>query len=116
MGFSIEGVPSEVKGAVTEVTHKFSSGDVLLHDSEFKKSNEGNDLGKASTWDGVDGSKSIRDGFEASARGVNVSRLTDSVLGNEELPKNSKHGDTSVLDLDIAETVNGRSLQRGQVD
>jgi len=45
LGLFIEGVPAEVKGAVTEVTNVFISSSLnVLHDTKLKESNEGKDL------------------------------------------------------------------------
>ena len=103
LGLLVEGVPSEVKGSVAEISNEFSSGDVL-HDSKFKETNESNDLGDSGSRDGIKSSESVRDGSERGAGVVNVSWETDSSLLNK-VSSNGKHGDTSVLDLDISETV-----------
>jgi hypothetical protein len=103
LGLGIEGVPSEVKGSVAEISDEFSSGDVL-HDSKFKESDESNNLGNSSSRDGLNGTESRRNGSERGAGVVNVSWKTDAGLGNE-VSNNGKHGDTSVLDLDVSETV-----------
>jgi hypothetical protein len=103
LGLLIKGVPSVVDGVVTEVTNEFSSGDVL-HDSELKGTNEGNNLGNSGSRDGVEGGETIGDIGKGKARVVNVSGETDSSLG-DEVSDNGEHGDTSVLDLDVTETV-----------
>ena len=103
LGFLIEGVPSEVKGVVTEVTDEFSSGDVL-HDGKLKEANEGNKLGNSGSRDGVEGGESVGDILELESRVVNVSGETDSGF-LDKVSNNGKHGDTSVLDLDVSETV-----------
>ena len=103
LGLSIEGVPAEVKGAVAEVTNEFSSGDVL-HDGKLEETNEGDNLSETGRWDGVDGSETSWDGLEGGAGEVNVAWETGSGLGHK-VSDNGKHGDTSVLDLDVSETV-----------
>jgi len=100
---TIEGVPSVVQGTVAEVTNEFSSGDVL-HDGKFQETNEGNDLGNTGSRDGVEGGETVGDRGEGRSRVVNVSRKADSGLGNQ-VADDGKHGDTSVLDLDVSETV-----------
>ena len=103
LGLGIESVPAKVEGAVTEVTDELSSGDVL-HDEELKGSDEGNNLGNSGSRDGVEGGETVRDVLEAEAGVVDVTRETDSVL-LDEVSNDGKHGDTSVLDLDVTETV-----------
>ena len=103
LGLLIKGVPSVVDGIVTEVTDEFSSGDIL-HDGELKGSNEGNNLGNSGSRDGVEGGETIGDIGKGEARKVNGSGETDSILG-DEVSNDGKHGDTSVLDLDVTETV-----------
>jgi hypothetical protein len=103
LGLSVERVPAEVKGSVTEVTDEFSSGDVL-HDEELKDSNEGNKLGNSGSRDGGKGTETVGDRGEAQARVVNVSGETDSGL-LDEVSSDGEHTDASVLDLDVTETV-----------
>lgn len=74
---TIESVPSEVKGVVTEVTDEFSSGDVL-HDSKLQETNEGNNLGNSGSRDGVEGGETVRDIGERKSRVVNVSGQSDT--------------------------------------
>jgi hypothetical protein len=102
LGIRVEGVPAEVKGVVTEVTDEFSSGDVL-HDGEFKETNEGNDLADSGTLDGGKGGETVGDIGERKARVVNVSGETDSGL-LDEVSGDGEHTDASVLDLDVTET------------
>ena len=103
LGLLVKGVPAKIEGVVTEVTDEFSSGDVL-HDSKLKETNEGNKLSDSSTLDGVEGGESVGDIGEGKSRVVDVSWKTDSVLG-DKVSDNGKHGDTSVLDLDVTKTV-----------
>jgi len=98
--------PSEVE-SVTEISLELSlSGDVL-HDPELKEGNEGSDLKKARGGDGVgaiDGSKTVGETSEGVAREVNVSGKVVSVTG-DDLAKESKLRNTSVLELDVKEAV-----------
>jgi len=108
LGLFIESVPSEVKRSVTEVTDKLvsGSGDVL-HDTNFEGGNEGDDLDKSSSRDGVwsrDGGPSVRVGGEGVTGVVDGSRKVDTVTGGD-LSEEGKHTDASVLDFDVSETV-----------
>ena len=103
LGLFIEGVPSKIKCIVTEITNKFSSCDVL-HDEEFEETNEGNNLCNAGSGDGINCTETVRDGSKGGARVVNVTWETDSVFG-DKVSDHGKHGNTSVLDLNISETI-----------
>ena len=101
-----EGGPAEIDGTIAKVTHKFSSGDVLHHE-KLKETNEGNNLSKASSRNGVgsvDGGPAVGEGVEGVSSIVNVSGKVDSGT-SDDVTKESKLGDTSVLDLDVTETV-----------
>jgi hypothetical protein len=101
-----ESIPSEVNESVTEVTNELSSGDVL-HDEKLKESNEGNDLSEAGSGDGVgavDGSPSVGERVEGVTGIVNVSGKVDSGT-SDDVSKESKLGDTSVLQLNVTKTV-----------
>ena len=111
LGLFIEGVPAEVDGVVTEITDEFSSSDVLHH-AKLEESDEGDQLSNSSGRDGIDGGESVRDGCKAGAMVVNVSWESDSGFGNE-VADNGKHGDTSVLELDVSETVELRLVTIG---
>jgi hypothetical protein len=108
LGLFIKVIPSEVNVSVAEVTNEFvaSSGDIL-HEGNLKDTNEGNDLDKSSSGDGIraeDGGNTIGVGVEGVARVVNVSGQVDSSTGGD-LSKEGELTDTSVLDLDVTETV-----------
>ncbi len=106
--FLIEGIPSEVKVSVSEVTDEFVSGSGnILHDTNFEGSNKGNHLDKSSGRDGVrsdKGGNSVREGVEGVTGVINGSRKVESSSG-DNLSEEGKHTDTSVLDLDVSETV-----------
>ena len=108
LGLSIEGVPAEVNESVTEVTNEFISSSLnVLHEGKFKGANEGNNLEKSSSRDGIragDGCKSIRVGCEGVTGHVNVTWKVESGAGGD-LSQERKLTDTSVLDLDVTETV-----------
>ena len=103
LGLLIESVPAVVDRVVTEVTDEFSSGDVL-HDGKLKEANEGNQLANSGTRDGVEGGETVGDVSKGKSRVVNVSWKTNSGLSNK-VSDDGKHGDTSVLELDVSETV-----------
>jgi hypothetical protein len=100
---TIEAVPSEVEEIVTEVTDEFSSGNVL-HDGKFQETNEEGDLEGTGNRDGERGIPSVSEVRELSSVHGNVSGKVDSG-GVDEVSDNSQHADTSVLDLDVSETV-----------
>merc|ERR1719251_790941 len=104
LGLLIEGVPSEVKRSVTEVTGELSLSGNILHDEELEGSDEGNDLEKSGLGDGVDGGPSVGDGVEGGSSGVDVTRKVDSSTG-DDVSEEGKLGNTSVLDLDVTEAV-----------
>ena len=105
LGLSREGVPAEVKGTIAEVTDVFvsSSWDVF-HDSEFQETNEGQNLEGTSNRDGERRIPAVSKIGELGSRVVNVTGQVDS--GSiDEVSNNSKHADTSMLDLNISEAV-----------
>ena len=107
LGLLIEGVPSEVKGTVTEVTNEFVLAGNILHDTELKSTNEGEDLGESGRGDGIgaeEGGKAVGVGVEGVAGVVNVSIEVDSGAG-DDLSQEGKLADTAVLDLDVTKTV-----------
>ena len=104
LGLLIEGIPSVVKSSVTEVTGELRLSSYILHYEKLKASNEGNNLKKSSLGDGVDSGPSIRDGVEGISGAVDVSRKVDSGAG-DDVSKEGKLGNTSVLDLNITESV-----------
>jgi hypothetical protein len=103
LGLLIKRVPAKVNEFVTEVTNKLSSSDVL-HDKELEESNKCNDLEESSLGNSVNGSPTVGDGVEGSSSIVNVSGKVDSSTG-DDVSKESKLGDTSVLDLNITKTI-----------
>mmetsp|Transcript_21255 Transcript_21255/g.36283 ORF Transcript_21255/g.36283 Transcript_21255/m.36283 type:complete len:260 (-) Transcript_21255:3-782(-) len=103
LGLLIESVPAKVEGVVTEVTNELSSGDVL-HDSKLKESNEGKNLKGSGNRNSEGSIPAVSKVGELGSGVVNVTREVDSG-GVDEVSDNSKHTDTSVLDLDVTETV-----------
>ncbi|EJK45349.1 hypothetical protein THAOC_36041 [Thalassiosira oceanica] len=104
----IKGVPAEVEGAVPEVTDELVSSSLdVLHDEELENTNESNDLGKSSSRDGVrsvDGGPAVGERVERVSGRVDASAEVDSGAG-DDVSEEGKLGDTSVLDLDVSETV-----------
>ncbi len=108
LGFLGELVPSVVNVSVSEVTNELvsGSGDVL-HDGEFEDGDQGNDLGKSSLRNGIrsfNGTPSVGDGGEEGSLLVDGSREEDSGTGGD-LAQEGQHSNTSVLQLNISETV-----------
>ena len=104
LGLFIEGVPAEVDGIITEVTNEFAVAGQVTHDRGLEDSNKEEELDKSTSGDGREGGKSVGDVSEGGTREVDVSRKTDTGLSNE-VSDNSKHGDTSVLELHKSEAV-----------
>ena len=108
LGLLVEVVPSEVERSVTEVTDELVSGSFdVLHDTELKGGDKGDNLDQTGLWDGVgtgDGGPSVGEGVEAVSGLVDGSRKVDTVTGGD-LSKEGKHTNTSVLDFDVSETV-----------
>jgi len=105
-----ESVPAEVNVAVPEVTNELSglgAIGLVLHDKELKKTNEQKDLSSSGSGDGVgssDGSETVRERVELVSSSVDGSRKVESSTGGD-LSEEGKLGNTSVLDLDVSETV-----------
>ena len=79
----------------------------ILHDEKLQKTDEKDDLSQTGLGDGIgtgDGGKSIGVRVKAVSLQVDVSGKVDSGTG-DDLSKEGKHGDTSVLELDVSETL-----------
>mmetsp|Transcript_25788 Transcript_25788/g.33669 ORF Transcript_25788/g.33669 Transcript_25788/m.33669 type:complete len:226 (-) Transcript_25788:21-698(-) len=104
----IKVIPSEVNVSVAEVTNELVSGSFdVTHDGALKDSDEGDDLDKSSSGDGVrsdQGGNTVGVRVEGVTRVVNVSGKVDSGTG-DNLSKEGKLTDTSVLELDVTKTV-----------
>ncbi len=103
LGLLIEGVPSVVEGSVAEISREFGFSGDILHDGKLQKTDEGNNLANTGSSDVVEGGESISDLRESKSLVVDVSRETDSGLG-DKVSENGKHGDTSVLEFDVSKT------------
>jgi hypothetical protein len=110
LGLLIERVPAEVNESVTEVTDEFTRlGTVggVLHDEKLKKSNEKKDLSSSGSRDGVrasNGGETVGERVERVSGSIDGSREVVSRTGGD-LSKESKLSNTSVLDLNVTETV-----------
>lgn len=102
-GGGIKSVPAEVNVAIAEVARELSARDVL-HETKLQESNEDDDLGNSSGADGGERGNTVGDISESLSREVDVTRQTDSSFLNE-VSKNSKHGNTAVLELDVSEAI-----------
>lgn len=100
-------VPSEVQGSVAEVSwelSRFGSVGGVLHDKQLKETNEGNELEETCLRDGVEGSEAVGDGSEGGSVVVNVPREVSAHSGGY-VSSDGKHGNASMLDLDVAEAI-----------
>ena len=110
LGLLVELVPSEVDGSVTEVTNEITGlGTVggVLHDTKLKSSNEKKDLSSSGSRDGVrasNGGETVGEGVEGVSGSIDVSGKVVSSTG-DDVTQEGKHGNTSVLDLNVTETV-----------
>jgi hypothetical protein len=105
LGFSIEGVPAEVKGTIAEVTNMLVSGSWdVLHYGKFQEANEGQHLEGTGNGDSEGGIPAISKVGELGARVVNVTWKVDS-SSIDEVSNNSKHANAAMLDLNISEAV-----------
>ncbi len=106
LGLLREGVPSEVNFSVAEISREFTLSGDILHDEQFKESNEGDNLVNSSSGDtiGTDGSPSVRERVEAVSGLIDGSRKVESGTG-DDVSEESQHTNTSVLDLDVSKTI-----------
>ena len=108
LGLLIKVIPAEVNVSVTEVTNVFVSGSGnITHEGDLQQSNEGDDLALSLEGDGIrsdQGGNTVGEGVEGVSSVVNVSRKVDSGTG-DDLAEEGKLSDTSVLDLNVTETV-----------
>ena len=103
LGLLIKVIPAEVDVAVTEVSDELVSGSRnITHEAALKEADEGDDLDKSGGGDGVgadEGGDTVGERVEGVSRVVDVSAEVDSATG-DDLSKEGKLRDTSVLDLD----------------
>ena len=102
LGLLIELIPSEVNVSVTEVTNVLVSGSGnITHEGTLKDSDEGDDLDKSSSGDGVrseKGGNTVGERVEGISSIVDGSRKVDSGTGDNlskegklSMPKESKN-------------------------
>ena len=104
LGLLIEGVPSEVKSSVTEVTNELTLAGNILHDGKLQESNEGKDLKSTGNRNLKGASPSLSDVREFGSIVGDVSGQTDTSTGGD-LSKECQLADTSVLQLNVTKTV-----------
>mmetsp|Transcript_5430 Transcript_5430/g.11465 ORF Transcript_5430/g.11465 Transcript_5430/m.11465 type:complete len:268 (+) Transcript_5430:148-951(+) len=106
LGLFVELVPSEVNESIAEITREFTFSGNILHDEQFKESDEGNDLVYSGSGDtiGTDSGPSVSEGVERVSGVVNRSREVDSGTG-DDVSEESQLTDSSVLDLNVSKTV-----------
>ena len=108
LGLFIKVIPAEVNVSITEVTNVFVSGSGnITHEGNLQPSNEGDDLALSLEGDGIRSDQSgntIGEGVEGVSGVVDVSGKVESSTG-DDLAKEGKLSDTSVLDLNVTETV-----------
>ena len=83
----------------------------IFHDENLNETTEGNNLSQSSSGDGVgsvNSGPSVGEGVEGVSSVVNVSGKVESGTG-DDVTQEGELGDTSMLDLDVTETV-GRLL------
>ena len=108
LGLLVKGVPAEVEGAVPEVTDKLvSSARDVLHNARLQESNEQKDLAETVLGDGVrsiEGGISDAEGIEGVSGLIDASGEEDARAG-DDLSQERQHGNTAMLDLDVAKTI-----------
>merc|ERR1712228_623045 len=103
-----ECVPAVVKSTfgvhVTEVTDEFVGSGNIFHDGSLQQTDEENKLGNSGGGDGLEGGETVGDvGEFGSVKGDVSAKTVSGFL--DKVSNNGKHGDTSVLDFNISETV-----------
>ena len=99
-------VPTEVE-TITEVSRELCLSGNIGHDLKLKEADESKSLDKSRGWDGirsVDSGKSIGVGVEGVTGVIDVSSEVDTSTG-DDVTQESKLSNTSVLDLNVTETV-----------
>ena len=108
LGLFIKVIPAEVNVSVTEVSNVFvSSSGNITHEGNLQQTDEGDDLALSLEGDGIRADKSgntVGEGVEGVSGVVNASGEVDSGTG-DDLAKEGKLSDTSVLDLNVTEAV-----------
>ena len=103
LGLLVKGIPAEIGGSVAVVSGEFTVSIGLAND-ELEEEDEDENLRQATLGEGGDGSKTRGDIGELLAVKGQVSWEAVSGKG-VKVTSNGKHGDTSVLDLNLAKTL-----------
>jgi hypothetical protein len=104
LGLLIEGIPTEVKSSVTEITNELALSGDILHDGKLEEANEGQDLKSSGNGNLEGAGPSLSNVRELGSIVRDVSRKTDTRAGGD-LSKEGQLADTSVLQLDVTKTV-----------
>ena len=106
-GFRSEGIPSVVKGSITEISGEFGFPSDVLHHGKLKGSDKGNNLSESGSGDSIrseKGSGPVREGVKSVSGKIDGPRKMESGAGGE-LTNEGKHTDASVLEFNVSETV-----------
>ena len=104
LGLLVKLIPSEVNESVTEVTNELVLSGNILHDEKLKESNGEKNL-KSSIGGNIEGTiPSISNIRELGSIKGDISGEVESGTG-DDVTQEGKHTDTSVLDLNVTETV-----------
>jgi len=105
LGLFIKAIPAEVNVSISQISGEFiSSSRDITHDTEFKSTDEDDNLKKSSNWEVGKSIETTGDVSEFGSIISDVSWKSDTSL-SEEVSNNGKHTNTSMLDLNISETV-----------
>ena len=107
LGLGAEFVPSKIDETIAEVSGEFTSSGHILHDEKFKKTNEKDNLSESCLGDSVwagNGRQTIGERVEGVSLKIDVSGKVDSGAG-DNLSKERKHANASVLEFDVSKTV-----------
>ena len=107
LGILIKCIPSEVDGAVTEVTDEVTGGGTVgtvLHDSKLQEANEGKHLEGTGNGDVEGSGPALADVGELGPGKVNISREAESSAGGN-LAQEGELANTAVLQLNVTEAV-----------
>mmetsp|Transcript_12469 Transcript_12469/g.18741 ORF Transcript_12469/g.18741 Transcript_12469/m.18741 type:complete len:227 (-) Transcript_12469:42-722(-) len=102
-----EGIPTKIDESIAEITRELTLAGHVLHDKQFQKSNEQNDLTEAFLGDGVlseECGEAIGVGIEGVSSGIDASGQVKAGAGHD-LAQEGELCDTAVLELDVTEAV-----------
>ena len=104
LDFRAELVPSKVEGTIAEVSWEFSSSGNVLHDEKLQPANEGKDLEGTGNWNTNRRGPTVTKIRELGSGVIDVTWEVDTGLVGQ-VTNDGKHGDTSVLEFDVSETI-----------